>query len=183
MADHGDTGMNATHKPRSGGKAGWLSFLGNRLLLALLAVSLIPMAFMGLTTYRTASQALREQAFSKLETVNTVTAKSVERYFDNLRHELQVLAEDQTALDALKRFRSGAQQLVAESKADDKELARVRRDLESFYAGDFAAEFKKRTGETLAAQPPTARRTRRRTASFTRSSAACGRSTACPTSS
>ena len=88
MADRGDTGMNPMNSSRTGGKAGWLSFLGNRLLLSLLAVSLIPMAFMGMTSYRTASQALREQAFSKLETVNTITAKSVERYFEHLRHEL-----------------------------------------------------------------------------------------------
>jgi methyl-accepting chemotaxis protein len=153
MADHGDTGTNATTPSRTGTPAGWLSFLGNRLLLALLAVSLIPMAFMGMTTYRTASQALREQANGKLETVNTVTAKSVERYFDNLRHELQVLAEDRMTLDALKRFQTGLQQIVADAKADDQELVRVRRDLESFYSGDFTGEFRKRTGEAISAQP------------------------------
>ncbi len=149
MADQLDTGMNAANPPQ----AGWLAFLGNRLLLSLLAVSLIPMAFMGMTTYRTASQALREQAFSKLETVNAVTAKAVERYFENLRHELQVFAEDQMALDALKRFRDGFNRVVADNKLDEKELARVRREIESFYAGDFAAEFLRRTGESLAAKP------------------------------
>jgi methyl-accepting chemotaxis protein len=153
MAAHGDTDTNATSPSRTGTPAGWLSFLGNRLLLALLAVSLIPMAFMGMTTYRTASQALREQANGKLETVNTVTAKSVERYFDNLRHELQVLAEDRMTLDALKRFQTGLQQIVADAKADDQELVRVRRDLESFYSGDFTGEFRKRTGEAISAQP------------------------------
>jgi len=154
MADPGETGMNAANPSQ----AGWLAFLGNRLLLSLLAVSLIPMAFMGMTTYRTASQALREQAFGKLETVNAVTAKAVERYFENLRHELQVFAEDQMALDALKRFRSGLRQIVADTRADEKvadekELARVRRDLQAFYVGDFTAEFRRRTGEPLAAEP------------------------------
>ncbi|MFM8985121.1 MAG: methyl-accepting chemotaxis protein [Planctomycetia bacterium] len=145
--------MNPATPSRTGTQAGWLSFLGNRLLLALLAVSLIPMAFMGMTTYRTASQALREEAFSKLETVNAVTAKAVERYFENLRHQLQVLAEDQMALDALKRFAAGAQQVVADNKFDDKEMARLRRELGSFYTGDFSAAFRTRTGETLIAQP------------------------------
>ncbi|MFM8290640.1 MAG: methyl-accepting chemotaxis protein, partial [Planctomycetia bacterium] len=145
--------MNPATPSRTGTQAGWLSFLGNRLLLALLAVSLIPMAFMGMTTYRTASQALREEAFSKLETVNAVTAKAVERYFENLRHQLQVLAEDQMALDALKRFTAGAQQVVADNKFDDKEMARLRRELGSFYTGDFSAAFRTRTGETLVAQP------------------------------
>ena len=58
---------------------GWRSFLTNPLLLALLGVSLIPMAFMGLTSYRSSSAALREQAFKQLDAINTVTAKSVER--------------------------------------------------------------------------------------------------------
>jgi methyl-accepting chemotaxis protein len=153
MVDRDDTDMNAAHPARAGRQAGWLSFLGNRLLLALLAVSLIPMAFMGLTTYRTASQALREQAFGKLETVNAVTAKAVERYFATLHEELQVLAEDRMTLDAFRRFKAGGQQIVADNKADEKEMARVRRAVESFYTGEFAAEFRRRTGEALAAQP------------------------------
>ena len=71
---------------------GWRSFLTNPLLLALLGVSLIPMAFMGMTSYRSSSAALREQAFKQLDAINTVTAKSVERYFDTMREELLVAA-------------------------------------------------------------------------------------------
>jgi hypothetical protein len=45
-------------------EGGWLSFLGNRLLLALLAVSLLPLALMGIATYRAAASTLKTQAFS-----------------------------------------------------------------------------------------------------------------------
>ena len=128
------------------GAAGWLSFLGNRLLLALLAVSLIPMGFLGVTTYRMASTALQEQAFSKLETVNTVTAKSVERYFETLHQELRVLAEDKMTSQALQRFRDGFATAATETGSDEKSLARTRRDLEAFYSGDFAAEYRRRSG-------------------------------------
>ncbi|MFM8578803.1 MAG: methyl-accepting chemotaxis protein [Planctomycetaceae bacterium] len=122
--------------------AGWLSFLGNRLLLALLAVSLIPMAFMGLSTYQTASHALREQSFKQLETVNTITGKSVERYFDGLRQELRVLSEDQMALAALKAFRDGFETVSA--GIDERRLAQARRDVDSYYAVEFAAEYRRR---------------------------------------
>ena len=39
----------------TGATGGWRSFLTNPLLLALLGVSLIPMAFMGMTSYRSSS--------------------------------------------------------------------------------------------------------------------------------
>jgi len=129
------------------GAKGWLSFLGNRLLLALLAVSLIPMGFLGVTTYRMASSALEAQAFAKLETVNVVTAKSVERYFETLHQQLRVLAEDTMAAQALQRFRDGFPTAVTESGLDEKARARMRRDLEAFYSGDFAAEYRRRSGQ------------------------------------
>jgi hypothetical protein len=94
---------------------GWRSFLTNPLLLALLGVSLIPMAFMGLTSYRSSSAALREQAFKQLDTVNAITAKSVEQYFDTLRQQLVVLAEGRAVREGLDRFRSG----LATLRADD----------------------------------------------------------------
>jgi len=132
---------------------GWRSFLTNPLLLALLGVSLIPMAFMGLANYRTSSSALREQAFKQLDTVNAITAKAVERYFGTLRQELSVLAEGRICVESLEKFTAGMASLRSEDKIDDKALAAARRDLEAFYIGDFATEFRRRSGETTDLRP------------------------------
>ena len=132
---------------------GWRSFLTNPLLLALLGVSLIPMAFMGLANYRTSSSALREQAFKQLDTVNTITAKAVERYFGTLRQELSVLAEGRICVESLEKFTAGMAALRSDNKIDDKALAAARRDLEAFYTGDFATEFRRRSGETTDLRP------------------------------
>jgi Mg2+ and Co2+ transporter CorA len=132
---------------------GWRSFLTNPLLLALLGVSLIPMAFMGLANYRTSSSALREQAFKQLDTVNAITAKAVERYFGTLRQELSVLAEGRICVESLEKFTAGMASLRSEDKIDDKALAAARRDLEAFYTGDFATEFRRRSGETIDLRP------------------------------
>jgi methyl-accepting chemotaxis protein len=132
---------------------GWRSFLTNPLLLALLGVSLIPMAFMGLANYRTSSSALREQAFKQLDTVNTITAKAVERYFGTLRQELSVLAEGRICVESLEKFTAGMASLRSDDKIDDKALAAARRDLEAFYTGDFATEFRRRSGETIDLRP------------------------------
>ena len=136
--------LPAAGRAATGG--GWLSFLGNKLLLALLGVSLLPMAFMGATTYRTASSALQEQAFLRLETVNTILGKAVERYFETLRQELRVLAEEPITVQALDDFRTAVGSVTAEVAQDEKTIARMRRDLEAFYAGEFAAECRRRAG-------------------------------------
>ena len=47
--------IDSTRRATTGG---WRSLLGNRLLLALLAVSLIPLALMGIATYRSAANSL-----------------------------------------------------------------------------------------------------------------------------
>jgi methyl-accepting chemotaxis protein len=128
---------------------GWRSLLANRLLLALLAVSLIPLAVLGVATYRAAAGALEKEAFAKLETVRSVTAKSVERYFQTLHDELRVLAEDRMTIDALRQFRAAAATVAADAGLDEKDekgFARARREVEGFYGGDFAAEYRRRAG-------------------------------------
>jgi methyl-accepting chemotaxis protein len=132
---------------------GWRSFLTNPLLLALLGVSLIPMGFMGMTSYRAASAALRQQAFHQLDTVNAVTAKAVERYFTSLRQELSVLAESGMCAESLRDFTAGLATLRADDKVNDKALAAARRDLESFYTGEFAAEFRRRSSDVVDLRP------------------------------
>jgi methyl-accepting chemotaxis protein len=132
---------------------GWRSFLTNPLLLALLGVSLIPLGFMGMTSYRAASAALRQQAFHQLDTVNAVTAKAVERYFTSLRQELSVLAESGMCAESLRDFTAGLATLRADDKVNDKALAAARRDLESFYTGEFAAEFRRRSSDVVDLRP------------------------------
>ena len=130
----------------SGAAAGWLSFLGNRLLLSLLAVSLIPLALMGLSTYRSASAALKAHAFNQLDTVNAITAKSIERYFDTLHDQLHLIAEDRMTAETLVELRRGFGTAAADTKADAKAIAAARRELSGFYTDEFGGECRRRTG-------------------------------------
>ena len=92
--------------------SGWMSLLGNRLLLALLAVSLIPLALTGVAMYSSSAEAIKTQAFNQLETVRTITAKSVERYFERLHDQLRVAAEDRRPTPRDVRSESSASALV-----------------------------------------------------------------------
>jgi methyl-accepting chemotaxis protein len=132
---------------------GWRSLLGNKLLLSLLGVSLIPLALMGIATYRSAAAALTTEAFAKLETVRTITAKSVERYFQTLHDELSVLSEDRMAIDACKQFQAAFATVLTDNNADDKAVAQARRELESHYVGEFSTEYRKRSGSEPITKP------------------------------
>ncbi|MEI6239265.1 MAG: methyl-accepting chemotaxis protein [Planctomycetia bacterium] len=131
--------------------SGWISLLGNRLLLALLAVSLIPLALTGIAMYTSSSATLEAHAFNQLETVRTITAKAVERYFEAQHNQLRVAAADRMTADAIKQFRDAF--AAAAAGRDDKAIAAVRRDLEGFYTGDFAAEFRSRRKEDVDVRP------------------------------
>ena len=112
--------------------------LRNLILLALLGVSLVPLAILGVTMYRSAAASLRGQAFARLEAVRTITGKSVERYFETLRGELKVVAADETTRDAIRDF-------GAAFRAGDTGTAESS-DLEAFYSRDFGAEYRRLNG-------------------------------------
>ena len=154
MAAYDIDATTPEHSPPAASGA-WRSLLGNKLLLSLLGVSLIPLALMGIATYQSAAAALTSEAFGKLETVRTITAKSVERYFKTLHDELRVLSEDRMAIDACKQFQAAFATVLAENKADDKAIARARRELDSHYSGEFTTEYRKRTNEEPVTKPLT----------------------------
>jgi methyl-accepting chemotaxis protein len=114
--------------------------LRNLILLALLGVSLIPLAILGTMMYRSAAESLRQQAFARLEAVRTITGKSVERYFDTLRSELRVVAADESTRDAIREFATAFREGGDAAERDDSNA------VAAFYARDFNAEYRKRNG-------------------------------------
>ena len=133
----------------------WLTrlkrFITNPLLLSLLLVSLVPLGLMGYTTYRTASQALNKQAQSQLEVVRAITSKQVERYFSTTEDQLRALSEDRMVAEALAAFRDGFQTILKEDAIGEAEQAKAREELQSYYTGDFAGEFRRRNDKEIAA--------------------------------
>ncbi len=130
---------------------GLVSFATNPLLLSLLLVSLVPLAIMGYATYRTASAALDTQAESQLTVVRTITTKQVERYFATTEDQLRTLAENPSVANALVAFREGFSSVIADDAIPVDEQSEARQELNAFYAGDWAAEFRLRNAEDIAA--------------------------------
>lgn len=117
------------------------------ILAALLLMSLVPLAVLGLTMYRSASAALHSEAFARLEAVRTITAQSVERYFNTLRQDLLSTAATglpRTALEALRAGASGLGKGVTEKE---------RQELAAGYATAFAAAYRAANGADVDMRP------------------------------
>ncbi len=112
------------------------------ILLALLLLSLPPLALTALIMYRTGSESLKKEAFSRLEVVRTITGESLERYFASLRNELVVAADDGTALEAVRAFATAVKGLAAPGAGGD--AAADRRAVAADYAQGLAAALQKR---------------------------------------
>ena len=124
--------------------------LRNLVLAALLTMSLVPLALLGLAMYRSAADSLRQQAFARLEAVRTITAQAVERYFATMREELLVAASGPLPREALAAFRKAWQELPASPTS----LTATRQDLTAYYAAEFAPLYSKQNnGDAFDVRP------------------------------
>jgi len=110
--------MNDTRTTLRSRLAGLLkSIFGNRLLLALVGVSLIPLAVLGGTMYFITSRALMESQAGKLEAVRTIKASQVEGFFQMLQDHVLTFSESEMVVQAMKEFSETAPQTLSDYRA------------------------------------------------------------------
>lgn len=123
--------------------------LRNLVLTALLVMSLVPLALLGVAMYRSAADSLRQQAFARLEAVRTITAQSVERYFQTMREQLLVAASGPLPREAVAAFRKAWQELPIK----DESVAATRQELAGYYAAEFAPLYSRKNDEAVDMRP------------------------------
>ena len=133
----------------------FLQFLfGNRLLLALLGVSLIPLVTLGVAMYVVSSRALYEEGSNKLEAVRTIKALGIEDYFATIHDHLRTLSNAQMVSSAMLDFSRSYDQILEEDlseslSSDPEEADRQRRErlsqmqaeLRTYYEGEFSQAY------------------------------------------
>jgi methyl-accepting chemotaxis protein len=72
----------------------------NKLLTAFLLVSLVPLIIASVVAYTSSANALHEEAFNKLEAIETIKAHQMELWFDERRADVKELADDPTTINA-----------------------------------------------------------------------------------
>lgn len=121
--------------------------LRNLILLALLFVSLVPLAVIAAILYQRSASALEEEAFDRLDVVRSITAKSVTRYFSSLQDELVTAADAGVALEGLRAMAGGLASLV---KEDQPDLSATRQDVATSHGNGLSRVLEKAGKPTAA---------------------------------
>ena len=102
-----DQSSNTTH--RSLGRLAEMirGIFQNRLLRALLAISLVPLVILGLSMYYLASDAIMNQAKDRLAAVRTIKANQIQSYFHSIQDQIQTFSEDRMVIQAMSDLKTG----------------------------------------------------------------------------
>ena len=128
------------------------AILRNRLLLALLAISLIPLSILGLSMYYQTSNAIMKQATDRLTAVRTIKANQIQSYFHSIQDQIQTFSEDRMVIQAMSDFQTGMGTIQADNEVTEASLAEMREQVERYYNSDFARRYNEGNNEADANQ-------------------------------
>ena len=115
----------------------------NRLLLGLLAISLVPLMVLGLSMYYLASDAIMQQAKDRLAAVRTIKANQIQSYFHSIQDQIQTFSEDRMVIQAMSDFDRGVRSLNGEEHFSVEAATQMKNQLERFYRSEFSREYAK----------------------------------------
>jgi methyl-accepting chemotaxis protein len=131
--------------------------LRTKLATGFLACGLLPLLIASVATYMFASrgmsqlqqhgtQGLQETAESALESQQALKRVQIEEYFGTIRDQVTTFAENRMVVDAMGRFSDYFANYVESANLDKPTIERCRRELMSFYSGDFANKYRSENG-------------------------------------
>lgn len=117
------------------------SILQNRLLLALLSISLIPLSILGVSMYYLASDAIMQQATDRLTAVRTIKANQIQSYFHSIQDQIQTFSEDRMVVQAMSDFKKGMDSIQADKEVTEASLAEMKKQVARYYTSEFARRY------------------------------------------
>ncbi len=113
----------------------------NRLLISLLAISLIPLMVLGLSMYLLASNAIMKEATDRLAAVRTIKANQIQSYFHSIQDQIQTFSEDRMVIQAMSDFEKGMTSVQLDNEVTEGQLAQMRTKMERFYKAEFGRKY------------------------------------------
>lgn len=117
-----------------------------KLLLGMLVVGLVPLVAMGSAAYFSAERADLTKSLTLLEVTRSNAANRLQSYVGTLQDQVATFAENRMTADAMRDLRTSFRTVLTENEVTAEELDRLRKQLESFYAGEFNDEYRRRNG-------------------------------------
>ena len=116
--------------------------LRTKLLFAFLAVGLIPLTVVGITTLTKASLSIEKQAFAQLESVRDIKKSQIIRYFQTVKDQVITFSEDKMIIEAMRQFDRAFDDFNAENTITSEDLTSMQKALFGYYANDFSQAYK-----------------------------------------
>lgn len=116
----------------------------SKLLMMLLAVSLISAIVAGVIGFMSGRDSLQQAAFEQLTAIREVRAEAVEREFSSLQRGVQLDSRNGSAVEAAQAFVSGFDALQDSTLTESQE-----QQLVNYYTEEFVPELEERSGQTF----------------------------------
>lgn len=123
--------------------------LRQKLMIAVLCASLLPLAAVSFLSTNKARSAMETQAFNQLESLREVKKSQIEDYFTQIRDQIITFSEQDTVVNAMTAFRSGFESLPRDLAITQRTLRSRRESVSNYYRNAFGAEYETQTGKSL----------------------------------
>ena len=121
----------------------WRFGIQSKLLMMLLATSIVSALVVGCVGYQTGKNSMQTAAFNQLTQVRDSRAHEITAFFDQLKNSLVIYTRGSTAIEAVRAFTAGFDQLQTSTISADQSAA-----LDEFYAGKFVTDLDRTTGNS-----------------------------------
>ena len=119
------------------------SKIRNKLVVAFLAVALLPLIGLAWSLSSKSDSSLMEQAFNQLSAVRTIKANQLTEYFELIENQIVTFSENRMVVDAMSEFPRALETARNENSVSEDELKQIEKDLFAYYANDFTTEYRK----------------------------------------
>ena len=123
--------------------------LGVRLLIAFLAVGLVPFMIIGTLSLYEANRTLSQQSLNQLVSLREVKKFAVKRYFNNIKTQLLVFSEDPKVAEFMRKSRFFFTGYKTDLAVTDEAMEKMRRELLTTYMKDFVEVLSASDGSEL----------------------------------
>ncbi|MCK4988630.1 MAG: hypothetical protein KAS40_24005, partial [Desulfobacterales bacterium] len=123
--------------------------LGVKLLIAFLAVGLVPFMIIGILSLYEANRTLSQQSLNQLVSLREVKKFAVKRYFNNIKTQLLVFSEDPKVAEFMRKSRFFFTGYKTDLAVTDEAMEKMRRELLTTYMKDFVEVLSASDGSEL----------------------------------
>ncbi len=130
--------------------------LQTRLTVTYLACGLVPLAIAGFVSYWLASSGVAKVA-GKADLENRVTEsliaqrqlkqEQIEHYFSGVRDQILTFSSNPATIQAMAQLQESFARICEDRELQEDEIDRMRRELMSYYTGDFTTEYRRQNGD------------------------------------